>query len=235
MDSQGSRVSPTGHNARTLERREGKSVQYLTIIPLFAPPPSKFYSIIYAICEVEPAIQLLGFLLWPGQRPVADGKWVKPRSGRQPPQDLPPIAARDLGCRDLYGLRHFVPSNIRTMSWSYSLGCISFRQPTHPNCHHADIDTKDYTKLIAHAMKSVQEDPPMSALSASNDARSFLELGIKYPFRNRWGGLSVNLNQKMGRRWTGFGAPQDKPGTIAMWITLASFRNDVPLSLGGRP
>jgi len=67
------------------------------------------------------------------------------------------------------------------MSWPDSLEYISFRQSTHPNYHHADIDTKDYTKLIAQAVKFVQQDLPTSALSASNDARSLLELGIRYP------------------------------------------------------
>ena len=38
----------------------------------------------------------------------------------------------------------------------------------------------------------------------------------------------------MARQWTGFGAPQDKLGAIAMWTTLSSFRADVPLSLKAR-
>ena len=38
----------------------------------------------------------------------------------------------------------------------------------------------------------------------------------------------------MARQWTGFGAPQDKPAAAAMWTTLASFREDVPLSLKAR-
>jgi len=38
----------------------------------------------------------------------------------------------------------------------------------------------------------------------------------------------------MARQWTGFGAPKDKPGAAAIWTTLASFREDVPLSLKAR-
>lgn len=76
--------------------------------------------------------------------------------------------------------RYLTHPDIRTMSWPDSLGYISFRQSTHPSYHRADIDTKDYTKLIAHAMKFVQEDLPTSALSASNDAKLLLELGIRY-------------------------------------------------------
>jgi len=64
------------------------------------------------------------------------------------------------------------------MSWPDSLEYVNFRQATHPNYRRADID---YTKAIAQAMKFVQ-DIPTSALSASNDARSLLELGIRYPF-----------------------------------------------------
>ena len=38
----------------------------------------------------------------------------------------------------------------------------------------------------------------------------------------------------MARQWTGYGAPQDKPGAITVWTALASFRGDAPPSLKAR-
>ena len=64
------------------------------------------------------------------------------------------------------------------MSWPDSLEYVNFRQATHPNYRRSDID---YTKATAQAMKIVQ-DIPTNALSAQDDPRSLLELGIRYPF-----------------------------------------------------
>jgi len=42
------------------------------------------------------------------------------------------------------------------------------------------------------------------------------------------------LNRRLAREWTGYGAPRDKPAAAAKWTVLATYREDVPLSLRAR-
>ena len=128
--------------------------------------------------------------------------------------------------------------DVYTMSTYYDtelLDYISFRQSTHLNYHRAGIDIQDYKTLLPQTMKFVQQDLPTSILSASDDPKSLLELGIRYLFFvtaevNR----SENLNWRLARQWTGYGAPRDKPAAAARWTVLANYQEDVPLSLRAR-
>ena len=69
--------------------------------------------------------------------------------------------------------------------WSESgvLEYLSFRLSAHLNYRTSDeLARYDYSKLIAQAMKFVQQDLPTSSLSANDDAKSLLELGLRYGF-----------------------------------------------------
>ena len=45
---------------------------------------------------------------------------------------------------------------------------------------------------------------------------------------------SEDLNRRLARQWTGYGAPRDQPAAAATWTVLATYREDVPLSLKAR-
>ena len=69
--------------------------------------------------------------------------------------------------------------------WSESaiLEYLSFRLSAHLNYRISDALARyDHNKLIVQAMKFVQQDLPTSALSANDDAKSLLELGLRYLF-----------------------------------------------------
>jgi len=65
------------------------------------------------------------------------------------------------------------------MPWPVYLEYVNFRQSTHVNYHHIDTD---FNKLMAQAIKFVQQDLPTSVLNARDDARSLLELSVRYSF-----------------------------------------------------
>lgn len=62
------------------------------------------------------------------------------------------------------------------------LAYVSFRQSTYLKNHRAGIGVPDFETLVPQAMKFVQQDLPTSVLSASDDPKFILELGIRYLF-----------------------------------------------------
>jgi len=74
-------------------------------------------------------------------------------------------------------------ASVHAMTWSDPelLEYLFFRLSAHLNYRCAIALSRDPNKLIAQARESVQR-LPTSALYASNDVRSLLELGIRYAF-----------------------------------------------------
>lgn len=58
---------------------------------------------------------------------------------------------------------------------------VSFRISTHLDHRYANVDAQGCSRLVSQAEKFV-EDHPTSVLSANVDAKSLLELGIRYIF-----------------------------------------------------